>query len=245
MLRIRIHDAVRAGLILSSLLVLAGGCNRASETTVAQSPSPSPTSTPSRAESPSPSSTPSASASEPDAPAPTLISAQGIGEAQLGMTFGELKQKLGSRAEFKVQSPFIVDFDAIAVSKSGAVQYYILYLAGQSFKDSDVIQGVLTENPAFRTADDVGPQTPIQQAEAAYGKATISYSTANESREYVRFERQPASNISFGTGSVGTTSAGIYPSPTGEYNETQNFHDNAKIKSVLVVCLTDNCASSQ
>jgi hypothetical protein len=229
--------SLTAGFLLSTLVV--AGCNRLPETNTASplaSPAPSAVEPSAIAASPSP------EAADPETSS-TLISSDGIGDAQLGMTLGALKQKLGSEAEFKVQSPFIVDFDAIAVSQSGSVQYYILYLADQSFEDDDVIQGLLTENPTFQTVESVGPDTSIQQAEQAYGKATVSYSTSNESREYVRFERQPASNISFSTGTAGETSAGVYASPTGEYNETQTIKGNAKIKSVLVVCLSENCAS--
>ncbi|MBD3884785.1 hypothetical protein IFO70_23910 [Phormidium tenue FACHB-886] len=160
------------------------------------------------------------------------------------MTLAELKQTLGADATFTVKSPFIVDFDAIAVQQDGEVQYYILYLAGQNFTDQDVIQGLFTDNPKFRTAENVGVGTSLQTAEQAYGKATLSYNTQNESREYARFERQPASNLSFATGNGNTQPAGIYPSPTSEYNETQTFKPDATIKSVLLVCLTDDCAPS-
>jgi hypothetical protein len=158
------------------------------------------------------------------------------------MTLAELKQALGSDVEFTAKSPFMVDFDAIAVRKNGEIQYYILYLAGQSFSDTEVIQGLLTDNPTFQTAEGVGPGTTLSVAEQAYGKATVSYNTQNESREYARFERQPAANISFATGNGSTKPAGIYPSPTREYNETQEFQADATIQSVLVVCLTDACA---
>ncbi|NJR61909.1 MAG: hypothetical protein HC769_25605 [Cyanobacteria bacterium CRU_2_1] len=158
------------------------------------------------------------------------------------MTLGALKQILGETAEFTVESPFIVDFDAIAVRQAGEVQFYILYLADESFTDEDVIQGLLTDNPKFRTAEGVGPGTLITEAEQAYGKATLSYNTQNESREYARFEKQPASNMSFATGSGNADSAGIYPSATSEYNETQEFRPDATIKSVLVVCLSETCA---
>ncbi|MBE9177162.1 hypothetical protein IQ268_01050 [Oculatella sp. LEGE 06141] len=158
------------------------------------------------------------------------------------MTLGALKQALGSEVEFSAQSPFIVDFDAIAVRQDGEVQYYILHLAGQPLADSDVIQGVFTENPNFLTAEGVGPGTSIAQAEQAYGEATLAYNTQNESREYVRFEQQAASNISFGTGNGSTETAGIYPSPAGEYNETQEFRETATIQSVLVICLAEGCS---
>ncbi|NJL41916.1 MAG: hypothetical protein HC899_38595, partial [Leptolyngbyaceae cyanobacterium SM1_4_3] len=125
--------------------------------------------------------------------------------------------------EFIVESPFIVDFDALAVRKDGEVQYYILYLAGQSFSDQDVIQGLLTDNPKFQTAEKIGSSSTIREAEQVYGPVTLSYNTQNESREYARFANQPAGNISFATGSGNAESAGIYASPLGAYNETQQF----------------------
>lgn len=227
-------------MILFSLMLLLTGCNKDSKSSVDGDPSPA-----ASVEASPTSPTPEAKPSPPDAAAPEaesqIISPKGISVAQLGMTLGELKQKLGADVELTVQSPFIVDFDALAVRKAGAVEYYILYLAGQSFTDSDVIQGLLTDNPKFQTAEKVGPGTPLSQAEQAYGKVTLSYNTQNESREYARFANQPASNISFSTGNGSTSPAGIYASPTGDYNETQQFKEGATIQSILVVCLTEDC----
>lgn len=174
----------------------------------------------------------------------TVISSQGIGAARLGMTLGELKQTLGDQATFEAKAPFMVDFDAIAVSYAGEVQFYILHMAGQPFSDSDVIQGLMTDNPNYRTAEGIGSGSTIRQAEAAYGKAVLAYNTSNESREYARFQRHPANNISFGTGNgnAAETTAGIYSSPRGEYNETQQYREDATIQSVLVVCLGEGCA---
>lgn len=216
-----------------------GGCNNSQ--TVTQSPSPVATATASATPSVAPSPTASSSQSAAEIP---VISAQGIGSARLGMTLGELKQALGTEAEFETQSPFLVDFDAIAVRKKGEIQYYILHLVGQPLADKDVIQGLMTENPSFRTAEGVGAGTSLQDAEKIYGKATLSYNTQNESREYARFERQPANNISFATGNGNAQAAGVYASSTKEYNETQEFRPDALIQSVLVVCLTDACAAA-
>lgn len=91
-----------------------------------------------------------------------LISAEGIGSAKVGMTLGALKKALAGKAEFKVKSPFIVDFDAIAVIESGKEQYYILYPAGSPLADADVIEALVTDNPNYRTAEGVGPGTPIK-----------------------------------------------------------------------------------
>lgn len=220
-------------------VLLLSACGKSAQAPVSPSAASPTGSTPA----PSVSAAPSASPT-PDLTSSTLISDKGIGPAQLGMKLSELKQLLGNKAEFTVQSPFIVDFDAIAVRQNGQVQYYILYLAGQSFTDNDVIQGLYTNNPRFKTAQAVGAGTLLQTAEEAYGKATLSYHTQNESREYARFANQPAANISFGTGNGNAEHAGVYPSPTGEYNETKQYRDGAKIQSVLVVCLKDGCAAS-
>ncbi|GAB4135497.1 MAG: hypothetical protein Fur0046_08290 [Cyanobacteria bacterium J069] len=233
--------------LLGSLLVggcLGGlaGCNDANPP--GTSPSASPTAGPvSPVPSNSPSPNPTASAPEPTDPSRFVISAEGVGPARLGMTLGELKQAMPT-AEFDVRSPFIVDFDAIAVSEDGKPQFYLLYLAGESFGDSDVVQGVLTDNPSYRTDRGIGPGTPIAQAEEIYGDATLSYNTQNESREYVRFAQHPATNLSFATGNGSADPAGIYPSPTADYNETQQFREDATIESVLVICLTEACTTA-
>lgn len=230
---------VKSGLVLGLVLLLAS-CNRASESpvvTVSPSVSPTVSAVPVSPSPAAPSPTPVAAA-ESDS---RLISAEGIGVARLGMTLGELKQKLGPDVELVVKSPFIVDFDAIAVQKDGEVQFYILYLANQPPTDQDVIQGLLTNNPDYQTAEEVGPGTPLTDAEAAYGKATLSYNTENESREYARFANQPAANLSFSTGNGNAEAAGLYPAPTQSYNETQQFKPEAKIQSILVVCLSEGC----
>ncbi|MGJ3247999.1 MAG: hypothetical protein ACFE0I_18195 [Elainellaceae cyanobacterium] len=175
-------------------------------------------------------------------PAEFLISAEGIGDAKLGMTFETLKQTLGSEVEFTEETSLMSDFDAIAVRNDGVVQYYILHLAGEPFTEEDVIQGLMTDNPSFMTAEEVGAGTPIKNAEESYGKATLSYHTRNESREYVRFENHPANNVSFQAGNGEQDPTGIYSAPSSEYNETPDFADSASIQSVLVVCLVEDCA---
>lgn len=169
-----------------------------------------------------------------------LISSDGIGAAKVGMTFGELKKALAGKAEFQVKSPFIVDFDAIAVSQGGEEQFYILYPTGTPLKDSDVIEALITNNPKYRTPEGIGPGTPVTKAEAAYGEATLSYNTMNESREYVKFAKQPAQNISFRLGAANDSSlAGVYPSAKSEYNQTQQFKPTASISFVEVYCDRD------
>lgn len=158
------------------------------------------------------------------------------------MTLGELKQAL-PEATFEVKSPFMVDFDAIAVSQNSATQFYILYLAGDTFADTDPIQGLLTDNADFQTDKGIGPGSSIAEAEEAYGNATLSYNTDNESREYVRFEKHPSPNLAFYTGTGGD--AGIYPEQESSFYETQEYRPEAKIKSVMVICLREGCAAPQ
>lgn len=230
----------RLGLVLTSLTVLATGCGGASETSAADSTPTASVASPSPAvvaEEPSP----SVSSPTPESADSTLISATGIGPAQLGMTLGDLKAALGSETEFAVESPFIVDFDAIAVRQGEEVLFYILSLPDQPLTDADPIEGLYTDNPKFHTDAGVGPGISLPQAEQAYGTATLSYNTQNESREYARFERQPSTNLSFATGNGNQNTAGVYPSPTQEYNETQEYRDDATIQSVLVICLTEGC----
>lgn len=170
-----------------------------------------------------------------------LISATGIGTAKVGMTLGQLKQILKGKAEFQVQSPFMVDFDAIAIIQAGKTQYYILYPAGSPMRDIDIIEALVTDNPNYQTAEGVGPGTSIAKAEDVYGDATLSYNQSNESREYVKFLKQPSPDIAFrlGAGNDGSL-AGIYSSPTPEFNQTKEFKKTATIRLVEVYCRS-NC----
>lgn len=236
-------------------LVLVG-CNQSptpsvSETPVSSSsPTPSnpvvvsPTSSPATSKPIQASPTPGQTTSQPLSPPGSAtfgISTQGIGPAKVGMTYGQLKQMLAGKAEFQVKSPFIVDFDAIAISQGGKEQFYILYPAGVPLADSDVIEALVTDNPNYRTAQGVGPGTLIEQAEAIYGKATLSYNTLNESREYVQFANQPSKDIAFRTQPPANQPfAGIYPESKAELKETQKIQKAASIGLVEVYC-RQNC----
>ncbi|MDL5056441.1 hypothetical protein [Geitlerinema calcuttense] len=214
---------MKSPFFLCGLLILLVGCNQNTPTPAV---SPNPTVYPTAA------STPVIPQSENDPS--KLISDTGIGEARIGMSLGELKQALGSNAEFRVESPYIVDFDAIAVRQNGEAQYYILYPAGTTLQDSDPIELIYTENPQYRTVDGVGPQTPIQTAEAVYGQPTLSYNYSSEGREAARFANQPQ-KLLFGLGNANRGDlAGIYPESQDEYNETSQYKEDAKIQSIIV-----------
>lgn len=169
------------------------------------------------------------------------ISAAGIGLAKLGMTFGELKQSQSKNREYRIESPFMVDLDAIAVIESREVQYYILYPSSSNFTDKSPIEILMTENQNYLTKEGVAVGTKIRKVETIYGNATLYFNTLNESREYIRFDNQPAQNIYFRPTVSDSDFAGIYSDSNTEYNETEKFHDGAVIKSIQVICSPDNC----
>ncbi len=189
----------------------------------------------------------STSAAEPEDATTIAISKRGIGAAQFGMTLGQLKQALTSDAiRFEVESPFIVDFDAIALVKANVVQYYILHFADLPLADSDRFDILLTDNPNARTVEGIGPGTSLQQAEAVYGKPTLSYHLANEGREYVRFANQPSDNIAFRMGAFGDdTLAGIYANSNDEYSETHDYKEDATIQWIEVSCPEMECSKAR
>ena len=175
-----------------------------------------------------------ANAAQKTPSASVAITDRTIGAAKVGMTFGELKKALGSTAQFKVESPFMVDFDAVAVSQSGKVQYRIIYAAGTKLKDTDVIELLMTDNPNYKTVQGVGPSMTLKQAEAIYGKATLSYNVDNESRENVVFANQPSKKFLFVPKADGKQFAGVYGPGKGGFFQTNKYQPNAVIKSVMV-----------
>ncbi|WP_341738950.1 hypothetical protein [Microcoleus sp. CAWBG640] len=175
-----------------------------------------------------------ANAAQKAASASVAISDRTMGAAQVGMTFGQLKKTLGATAQFKVESPFMVDFDAVALSQSGKVQYRIIYAAGTKLKDTDVIELLMTDNANYKTVQGVGPGMTLKQAEAIYGKTTLSYNVDNEMRENVVFANQPTRKIMFVPKADGKQFAGVYGAGKGGFFQTNKYQPNAVIKSVMV-----------
>ena len=169
------------------------------------------------------------------------ITPVGIGGAKIGMSLKELKEQMGQGFQFPIKRSFIEGFDAIAVTKAGAVQYYIPYPADTQFTDADKIQHLMTDNPNYRTEQGVGPGTSIKQAATVYGGATLSLSKENESREFINFTQhpnglafrpKPARNHNF---------AGDYPDSNDEYLKTQKYDNKAAIGQITVSCADDQC----
>jgi hypothetical protein len=169
------------------------------------------------------------------------ITPVGIGEAKIGMTLKELKQKMGAQVQFPVKTNFIEGFDAIAVTNAGAVQYYIPYPTGTNFTDADRIQHLMTDNPNYRTQQGVGPGTSIGQAVSVYGDATLSMSKDNESREFINFSKHP-NGLAFRPKPVGKRNfAGEYPESNDDYLKTQKYDKQAAIGQITVSCSEDKC----
>jgi hypothetical protein len=169
------------------------------------------------------------------------ITTVGIGTAKIGMSLKELKEQVGQGFQFPIKTSFIEGFDAIAVTKAGAVQYYIPYPSGTQFTDTDKIQHLMTDNPNYRTEQGVGPGTSIQQATTVYGGATLSLSKENESREFINFTQHP-NGLAFRPKPVGSHSfAGDYPESNEEYLKTQKYDNRAAIGQITVSCAEDKC----
>ena len=182
-----------------------------------------------------------------------LISARGIGKAKLGMTLGRLKKISDPDTVFEVVPSFMVDVDAIAVSKKGIVQYYILYLADNNensnlklFDRDRVITALMTNNDDYQTEKGIKVGTPIKEAEKAYGNAVLAYNTEGESREYVTFGGEHPENIQFRASyfkliSDGMGFSGIYPEYPGVSYTTDKYHSDAAIAAIEVSCNSEDC----
>jgi hypothetical protein len=169
------------------------------------------------------------------------ITPVGIGGAKIGMSLKELKEQMGQGFQFPIKASFIEGFDAIAVTKAGAVQYYIPYPAGTQFTDADKIQHLMTDNPNYRTEQGVGPGTSIKQATTVYGGATLSLSKENESREFINFTQHP-NGLAFRPKPAGNHNfAGDYPDSNDEYLKTQKYDNKAAIGQITVSCAEERC----
>ena len=185
-----------------------------------------------------------------------LISGRGIGKAKLGMTVGELKRISNPDTEFKFIPSFMSDFDAIAVSNKGIVQYYIPYLPDEeqetvakgTIADDYIITSVITDNSDYQTPQGVKVGTLIKEAEAIYGDAILAYNTEGESREYITFGNKNPENISFRASyfkliSDGLGFSGIYPEYPGVSYTTDKYRDDAAIAAIEVSCGSDQCSN--
>lgn len=174
-----------------------------------------------------------------------LITPTGIGPAQLGKTFGQIQQDLGSDYTYTEVSPFLVDLSAMAVLREGisgffpgrAIAFYLAYPADTTLEPTTPINLMITANPKYNLSLGTGPGSLISEAVKDYGKVTLGFNTEGESREFARFERAPE-NITFRAEALTHAFAGDYSVPdairNGSFNETPAFFENASISQVWV-----------
>ena len=175
----------------------------------------------------------------------TLISLDGIGQAKLGMTYGQLKTKLGKAYQFK---PATLIFShlvgrGIAIVHSGKIQYYAFgSINGQKsnqMSDKNEIDALVTYNPSYKTSAGIGPGSLLVNAEKYYGKASLRYEETMKGKEtfkqeYVFFSKLPDDTDPINQ--VGDSYVYFFVKPiSGIYSKFENsgygFSDTNKFKS--------------
>ncbi len=173
----------------------------------------------------------------------TTITADRLGPARLGATFGELKAEVnrvfGNAITFASVPNFMVDLDAIAVTLGDETLFYVLQFSSEPLSDDDPVRLLLTTNPRFKTTAGVGPGTRLPQAEAVYGEATLAYSAENETRESVQFSRFEPVSVVFRTNGFAdgeaAALAGLYAEPMeGSFYKTTQYRSDAVIQAVML-----------
>lgn len=176
--------------------------------------------------------------STPAGPAPVdsarLIRADGIGAARSGMSIGALRAALPAGTTLGAAEPFMVDVQGLPVVRGPDTLFHVLVMEGDLPGDDEPITLLATRNPAFRTAEGVGPGTTLEAAAARYGAATLSYNTNDESREYASFPGYPHKNVSFRVQPPnGANHVGAYTT-SGEHNQTTKYDGSARISLVMI-----------
>ena len=164
------------------------------------------------------------------------ITAEGIGNAVLGLSPAELIEALGPDYQVGDEVRITIDFDGRVVSRNGTVQF-----RAAMTDDTETLTLFMVSNPEFTTAEGIGPTSTIAEAEAVYGPAMLAWNPDNGGREFVSFANGPDGRIAFRTPGIGGTNVGIYAS--GEFS-TSAYEDGAAIAAVWVICVSGtDCAA--
>ncbi len=173
-----------------------------------------------------------------------LITATSVGSAKLGMTLGELRQLLPSNAKIEPTQLGVDLPPGMRVIFGQDVQYDLAFDSeeAKSISDQSRIEWIVARNPWYRTAEGVGPGTPLKEAVSEYGNATLAYNHEDESRESINFAKGLVPKI---TGKrvwirsnqwTLTDFAGLYTEQEQwrSYQQTQNYRDHAAIGSIAI-----------
>ncbi|MBC2777635.1 hypothetical protein [Parasphingopyxis marina] len=118
------------------------------------------------------------------------------GVANLGMpaTLGEFVEAFPARTVLTFYPSYMVDFGALCARSDGEDAICAIFenYEIESYAGGIGISAFSVQSDVCRTAEGVGPGSPIADAVAAYGPATFGFNYDNEGREYVRFENEPA-----------------------------------------------------
>lgn len=170
------------------------------------------------------------------ASADRLIRPDGIGAARPGITIGGLRAALPPGTTLGAPEPYMVDIIGLPVVQGADTLYHALFGDGEPTGDDALVPWVATHNPAFRTAEGIGPGTTLADAAAAYGAAMLAYNVNDESREYASFANFPHSRVRFRVAPADASTsafAGSYATQE-EYNETAEYDPAARISMVSV-----------
>ncbi len=172
--------------------------------------------------------TPTVSDATPSNP---LIQPGFLGPARAGLTETELRAQLGDEFELVPAAAVIENTEGFTALKGGVVQFHALHLVGEG-PELDLL---VTDNPAYRTAEAVGPGTTLDEATTIYGTITLSLGATGQARELIEFSGGPDPSIVFTAvgPSIGET-AGIYPDPVEAFAETTVYQPGSTVGQVWV-----------
>ena len=142
-----------------------------------------------------------------------LITGQGVGNAVLGQTADDLADALGDSYVVSDEVRITVDLNGRVISLGGDVQF-----RAAMTDSTDLLSLFIVSNPAYATAEGVGPMTTILDAEAIYGDATLRRDA--DDREFVSFANGPDDRIAFRTPGIGGNTVGEYE---GDSTETVSY----------------------
>jgi hypothetical protein len=165
-----------------------------------------------------------------------LITDKCIGSACIGMTYGQLKAKLGKKVTFiESNSKDMRGFYKIITVFQDNKEQYKLYFDEHSkpVKNDYIINHIETSNTNYRFKSGIGPGSSIVNAQKVYGKGTFRlHKIDGYTEEFVDFNTQC---IAFKVKPI----SGIYTQKRSRHNkeysiETKKFKPNTVIDKVLI-----------